>query len=365
MAEYTPFDSACMTRALALAAEARLSAHPNPMVGCVIARDGKVLGEGYHVRAGEPHAEINALREAGDVGSATVYVTLEPCNHHGRTGPCADALVRAGVSEVVFSMRDPNPAVQGDGRARLRAAGIRVREGLMAAEAEQLNRGFISRVTRGRPWVRIKVAASLDGATAMRSGASQWITGPEARADVHHLRAESGAILTGIGTVLADDPSLTVRDVAHDHGDRQPLRAIVDSSLRMPLSARLLCLAGDTVVYCVKDGNRAALEGEGAQVCRLDGEGSRVALDAVLADLGRRNINDLLVEAGPVLAGSLLAAGLVDEFVIYQAPHIMGSETRRMFETPHWQELSDRVTLDIVDSRQVGVDTRLTARIRR
>jgi diaminohydroxyphosphoribosylaminopyrimidine deaminase/5-amino-6-(5-phosphoribosylamino)uracil reductase len=365
MSDFSKFDRACMSRALELAAQGAWTARPNPMVGCVIARDGVVLGEGHHVRAGEAHAEINALGKAGDASGATAYVTLEPCNHHGRTEPCTEALVAAGIAAVVFAMRDPNPGVDGGGRDRLREAGIVVREGLMADEARELNAGFVSRVTRGRPWVRVKVAASLDGATAMRSGASQWITGPEARADVHRLRAASGAVLTGIGTVVADDPSLTARDVPTATGWEQPLRAIVDTNLRMPLSARMLCLPGKTVVYCLQDENREALESEGAEVVRIGGNGPRVALDKVLEDLARREINDLLVEAGPVLAGSLLVAGLVDELVIYQAPHIMGSETRRMFATPGWQELSDRLELQVLDSRPVGADTRLTARIRK
>ncbi|MDX1516946.1 MAG: bifunctional diaminohydroxyphosphoribosylaminopyrimidine deaminase/5-amino-6-(5-phosphoribosylamino)uracil reductase RibD [Woeseiaceae bacterium] len=361
MPEFTATDGAMMARALMLARRGRFTAHPNPMVGCVIARDGAVIGEGWHERDGRAHAEVNALRNAADAAGATVYVSLEPCAHHGRTPPCADALIDAGVARVVCAMQDPFPAVQGDGIARLKRAGIDVATGLLEAEAEQLNRGYLKRLRTGRPFVRAKLATSLDGAVAMRGGESQWITGPEARADVQRLRAESGAVLSGIGTVLADDPSFTVRDASLATGGRQPLRAIVDSRLRMPLSSRMLCQDGNTVVYCSEDGRRAALEEAGAEVVQVASDGDHVSLPDVLDDLGSRAINLLLVEAGPVLAGSLLAQRLVDELVIYQAPHIMGSETTSMFRTPAWQSLNDRRAVTITDVRRVGADTRLTA----
>ena len=364
MSGFSASDSTYMARAFRLAARGANTAHPNPMVGCVLVRDGKLIGEGWHALAGEAHAEINALEAAGDAAGATVYVTLEPCAHHGKTPPCVAALIEAGVAEVVCAMQDPFDGVGGRGFAALEEAGIKTRIGLMAAEAEQLNAGFLRRVRRGRPFVRVKIAASLDGAIAMQNGQSQWITGPAARADVQRLRARAGAIMTGIGTVLADDPSFNVRDASIDMAGRQPLRVVLDSNLRMPLSSGMLCLPGKTIIYCVDDAGRVALEEAGAEVVKTQGDESSVDLGAVLDDLGRREINDLLVEAGPGIAGSLLAAGMVDELVIYQAPHIMGSETVAMFNTPAWIELADRKSLEITDVRRVGADTRITATIK-
>jgi diaminohydroxyphosphoribosylaminopyrimidine deaminase/5-amino-6-(5-phosphoribosylamino)uracil reductase len=363
MPEFTASDSKYMARALQLAAKGRYTARPNPMVGCVIVRDGDIIGSGWHRRAGAAHAEINALANAGNAKGATVYVTLEPCAHHGRTPPCIDALIAAGVTKVVVAMQDPFAAVDGRGMARLVDAGIEVRHGLMAEAAERLNRGFVSRVRRGRPFVRVKIAASLDGAVAMLSGESQWITGREARADVQRIRAAAGAVLTGIGTVLADDPSLNVRDASIDNDGMQPLRVVVDSDLRMPLSAGMLCLPGTTLIYCVNDSDRADLEQAGAEIRCLVSPDERVPLTGVLADLGERGINELLVEAGPELTGSLLAKRLVDELVIYQAPHIMGSETVPMFRTAAWTALADRRDLVVTDVRRVGIDTRITATV--
>jgi diaminohydroxyphosphoribosylaminopyrimidine deaminase/5-amino-6-(5-phosphoribosylamino)uracil reductase len=361
---FTAADSAHMAHALQLAARARYTAHPNPMVGCVIVNDGEVVGEGWHEKAGEAHAEINALRAAGDrAAGATVYVSLEPCAHQGKTPPCADALVAAGVTKVVAAMEDPFNGVSGRGLERLREAGIAVEVGLMRDAAATLNTGFISRVQRGRPFVRLKVAASLDGATAMDSGESQWITGSAARHDVQRLRAASGAVMTGIGTVLTDDPSLNVRDEAIDTGGRQPLRVVLDSRLSMPSDARILTLAGNTLVCCVAGQDGAALEEAGAEVQVFGAHGDGVSVFEVLAALGEREINDVLVEAGPRLAGYLVEKELVDELVIYLAPHIMGSETRRMFATPHWHALADRAALQITDVRRVGDDMRLTARL--
>ena len=355
-------DSAHMARALQLAAQGRYGAHPNPMVGCVIVRDGAVVGEGWHEKAGEPHAEINALRAAGEAArGATVYVSLEPCAHHVKTPPCADALVEAGVSKVVAAMEDPFSDVAGRGLQRVDEAGIAVEVGLMRAAAESLNAGFISRVQRGRPRVRLKVAASLDGGTAMRSGESQWITGAAARRDVHRLRAASGAVMTGIGTVLADDPSLNVRDI--ESPDRQPLRVVIDSRLRMSPEARMLGLPGDTLVCCTPGCDGALLERAGAQVQEFGAHGDGVNVFEVLAALAEREVNDVLVEAGPRLAGYLVEKELVDELVIYLAPHIMGSETRSMFDTPHWLALADRKAVDITDLRRVGDDMRITARL--
>ncbi len=357
-------DSAHMARALRLATRGRYAAHPNPMVGCVLVNDGEVVGEGWHEQAGEPHAEINALRVAGDrARGATAYVSLEPCAHEGKTPPCADALIDAGVARVVAAMEDPFGDVAGRGLERLREAGVETQIGLMQPAAEALIRGFVSRVTRGRPFVRLKVAASLDGATAMRGGESQWITGAEARADVQRLRASSGAVMTGIGTVLADDPSLDVRDDSLDTRGRQPLRVVLDSRLRMPPTARMLALPGTTLVCCAGACRSTELERAGTEVRRFGAHGDVVNVFEVLAALAEREINDVLVEAGRRVAGYLLEKGLLDELVIYQSPHIMGSETRGMFETPHWSALADRKSLEITDVRRIGGDTRITARI--
>jgi diaminohydroxyphosphoribosylaminopyrimidine deaminase/5-amino-6-(5-phosphoribosylamino)uracil reductase len=364
MAEFSAADSAFMARALRLAERGLYSAHPNPMVGCVLVRDGAIVGEGWHERAGDAHAEINALRVAGEKArGATAYLTLEPCSHQGKTPPCAPALVAAGLRAVVYAMQDPFPEVSGNGRAVLEAAGIEVRSGLMQAAARALNAGFVSRIRRGRPFVRLKVASSLDGAIAMTSGESQWITGPAARADVQRLRARSGAILTGIGTVLADDPALNVRLEPLRDRDRQPIRAVLDSRLRMPLSAGMLAMPGQTILYCTDDAKQQPLLEAGARVVRVARAADAVDAEKVLADLAAREVNDLLVEAGPTVSGHLLSRGLVDELVIYQAPHIMGSETQTMFRTPGWTQLSDRLALDIVDMRRVGDDIRITARI--
>jgi diaminohydroxyphosphoribosylaminopyrimidine deaminase/5-amino-6-(5-phosphoribosylamino)uracil reductase len=361
MASFAAEDHEFMARALRLARRGIYTAHPNPRVGCVLVHDGAVVGEGWHRQTGEVHAEINAIESAGDAArGSTAYVTLEPCSHHGKTPPCSDALIDAGVAKVVYAMADPNPEVSGS--AVLESAGLAVIGGVMESQASELNRGFVSRMNRGRPFVRLKIAASLDGRTAMASGESQWITGPESRADVQRLRAESGAILTGVGTVIDDDPSLTVRDESIDTGGRQPLRAVVDSGLRMSPNSTMLKLDGDTLVFCCNDSNREALESAGAEVVMLPTGGDRVDLSAVLANLGSRNVNDVLAECGPTLAGALLEARLVDELVIYQAAHIMGSETRGLAVTPGWQKLKERLPLEITDIRKTGRDIRITAR---
>ena len=349
-----------MALAMQLAERGRYTAHPNPRVGCVLVKSDKIVGLGWHTRTGDSHAEVNALADAsGNAKGATAFVTLEPCSHVGKTPPCCDALIAAGVSKVICAMRDPNPKVSGRGLEALRQAGISVSSGLMEAQAEHINRGYLSRMRFGRPFVRLKMAASLDGATAMRDGQSQWITGKDARADVQRLRAESGAILTGIGTVVADDPSLTVRDAGLTNV--QPTRIVVDSKLRMPPSACMLALDGATVIYCAVDSGRLRLEAAGATVHKYPGDNGQVHLTRVIESLAQHGINDVLVEAGPVLAGAFMEQRLVDELVIYQAPHIMGSETRGMFLTPHWKELSDRAELTITDVRQIGNDTRITA----
>jgi diaminohydroxyphosphoribosylaminopyrimidine deaminase/5-amino-6-(5-phosphoribosylamino)uracil reductase len=291
-------------------------------------------------------------------------VTLEPCAHVGKTPPCAQALIDAGVENVIAAIRDPNPNVSGQGCTLLQQAGVNVHVGLLGDAAETLNAGFLSRVRHGRPFVRLKIAASLDGRTAMASGESKWITGAASRRDVQLLRAASGAVLSGINTVLADDPSLTVRESNQGSDIMQPLRVIVDSTLRMPPSARMLSLTGETLIFCIADENRPPLEDHGAEVVMLRAQDGRPDLAVVLDTLGSREINDVLVEAGPTLAGSILAQGLVDELVIYQAPHIMGSETRGMVTTPMWQALNERLDLEILDTRRIGDDMRITAKPR-
>jgi len=351
-----------MARALRLAERGRYTAHPNPLVGCVLVKDGEVVGEGFHARTGEGHAEVNALLAAGnDACGSTAYVTLEPCAHHGRTPPCAEALIAAGVSSVIVAMQDPGKDVSGRGFAMLADAGIEVQTGLMASVAASLNRGFLKRVTDHRPLLRLKLASSMDGAIAMSDGESQWITSPESRRDVQRLRARSGAVMTGIGTVLSDDPSLNVRAAEIDTGGLQPIRVVLDSRLRMPPTAKMLSLTGTTLVCCSGDRDANALQKSNAEVMAFAGTEGRVEVESVLLELGRRGVNELLVEAGPELAGHLLERDLVDELVIYQAPHIMGSQTLGLATTPSWLLLSDRRELIITDVRRIGRDTRITA----
>ena len=356
----TPADEAFMARALELAERGLNSTMPNPRVGCVLVREGAVVGEGWHERAGEPHAEIVALQAAGAAAEgATAYVTLEPCCHHGRTPPCTDALIRARVARVVAAMKDPNPLVSGAGLAQLAAAGIAVQSGLLEERARELNIGFVSRMQRGRPWVRLKVAASLDGRTALANGASQWITGPEARADGQAWRARACAILTGIGTVRADDPRLTVREVKIP---RQPLRIVLDSRLAIDPKAQVLA-GGALVVAAQPDpARRQALEAQGNEVLLLPGADGRVDLSALVRELGARAVNELHVEAGPVLNGAFLRAGLVDELLIYLAPSLLGHTARGMFELPPLAALAERHALDLRDVRRVGEDLRILAR---
>ena len=345
-----------MARALQLAARGLFTTSPNPRVGCVIAKDGHVVGEGWHERAGTLHAEVHALKAAGKAArGATVYVTLEPCSHHGRTPPCAEALVTAGVARVVAAMRDPNPLVAGGGIQMLTLAGIRADVGLMEAEARALNPGFVSRMTRGRPWVRLKTAATLDGKTALANGASQWITGEAARADVQRLRARACAVLTGSGTVLVDNPRMNVRDL--DIG-RQPLRVIVDSGLRTPADAAIL----PALVAChhADPHSRAALERAGAEVIELPGAEGRVDLAALLTLLAQRGVNELHVEAGAALNGALLAAGWIDEWVSYMAPMAVGDDARGLFAQPPLAMLADAARFRLADVRQIGGDLRLT-----
>ena len=351
-----------MARALRLAEQALYTTSPNPRVGCLIVRHGEVAGEGWHQRAGEPHAEVHALRAAGAAArGATAYVTLEPCSHFGRPPPCADALIEAGVARVVVAMEDPNPLVAGRGIERLRAAGIVVDCGVLEDPARELNIGFVSRMRRGRPWLRLKLAASLDGKTALSNGASQWITGPAARQDGHRWRARACAILSGIGTIAADDPQLNVREVA---SDRQPLKVVVDSQLQLSPEARLFGDGKVLLVGAIDSKDRAAaLRDKGAEVLCLPDASGRVDLTALLTELGRRGINELHVEGGYRLSGALLAAGLVDELLLYLAPCLLGDDARGMFGLPPLQSLSEKHGLAIRDMRMVGTDLRLLARL--
>lgn len=351
-----------MARALELAQLGLYTATPNPRVGCVIVRGAEVVGEGWHEKAGAPHAEVNALRAAGaSARGATAYVTLEPCVHQGRTPPCCGALIDAGIVRVVAAMRDPNPQVAGRGLRTLEAAGIATECGVLEDEARELNIGFVSRMTRGRPWVRMKLAASLDGRTALLNGRSQWITGAAARSDGHRWRARACAVLTGIGTVKDDDPLLNVREV---ETPRQPLRIVVDSRLETPLNAKILAGGGTLVVGAHADSKRVgALETAGAQVLMLPNTAGKVALEALMRELARREINELHVEAGFKLNGSLLQEGCVDELVVYLAPHLLGDAARGMFNLPELQNLDGRRRLEFRDMRMIAGDIRITARV--
>lgn len=349
-----------MAQALRLAELGLNTTSPNPRVGCVLVKEGRLLGSGWHRKAGEPHAEVYALRGAGDSSrGATAYVTLEPCSHFGRTPPCSDALIDAGVARVVVAMQDPNPQVAGNGIAKLRAAGIEVECGLMEEAARHLNAGFVARMTRGRPLVRSKIGMSLDGRTALANGVSQWITGADARRDVQHWRARSCAVLTGINTILADDAQLNVREIPCE---RQPLRVVVDSRLRMPLAARIL---PGVLIYCaVRDEQKMArLQASGAMVVVLPGENCQVDLSAMLQDLAVRGCNEVLVEAGAILNGALLKAGLVDELLLYLAPQLLGDMARGMAVLGELTELSQRVDLAFQDVRQIGGDLRIMAKV--
>ncbi|MCF6338770.1 MAG: bifunctional diaminohydroxyphosphoribosylaminopyrimidine deaminase/5-amino-6-(5-phosphoribosylamino)uracil reductase RibD [Gammaproteobacteria bacterium] len=352
-------DRRFMSRAVQLAERGLFTTDPNPRVGCVLVKNGAVVGEGWHQRAGEAHAEINALQIASDQAKgATVYITLEPCCHHGRTPPCSDALIAAGVSRVVVAMEDPNPQVAGQGLAQLQKAGIQTHYGVLQTQSERVNPGFIKRMRTGRPFVRGKMAMSLDGRTAMASGESQWITGEAARRDVHRLRARSAAIITGIGTVLTDDPSLTAR---LDDDVEQPLRVVLDSHLQMPPTAKMLSLSGRTLVLTVSTDTQkaAALRNAGAKVEVVASINGRPDLSAVLDCLTCLEINEVLVEAGATLSGAFLQAGLFDELVVYMAPLLMGSEARGLLDLPGVEKMSQTTKLKIVDMRAVGSDWKM------
>ena len=360
--DFSADDYRLMSHALQLARRGITSTHPNPRVGCILVKNGHIIGEGWHEKAGLAHAEIMALQNADEqVHGAIAYVTLEPCSHYGRTPPCADTLIESGVSEVVIAMQDPNPLVAGKGIDKLEQAGIRVRTGLLQQQAKELNRGFVRRMQHRRPWVTVKLGASLDGRTAMRNGESQWITGPQARADVQKLRAASSAILTGSGTVLADDPSLTVR---LEGTTRQPLRVVLDSHLSIPDSAKIFQDGHPLLIATATNENDdrfQQLKERGIDIRSFPGLEGRVDPSLLLECLAEDyTCNEVLVEAGAVACGSLLANKLVDEIVLYMAPVVMGSAARGLFDLPGLDTMAQRISLSVKDVRAVGQDWRFT-----
>ncbi len=348
-----------MARALQLATRGRYTTDPNPRVGCVLVKEGVIIGEGWHVQAGCAHAEVVALQSVTEAQGATAYVTLEPCSHQGKTPPCCEALIRAGIRRVVAAMQDPNPLVAGRGFSRLEQAGIEVTVGVLQVEAHALNRGFIKRMTEQRPFVRSKLAMSLDGRTALASGESQWITSASARADVHRLRAESSAILTGIHTVLADDPALNARV---DFDVVQPMRVVLDSQLQMPLTAQMASLPGRSLILTGSEDylKQEALRAVGFEVYLLPLKKGRLDLHAVMCFLATQHVNEVWVEAGATLNGALLAAGLIDELVVYMAASVLGDQGRGLFQLPEVLTMADKKRFKWHDVRQVGEDLRLT-----
>jgi diaminohydroxyphosphoribosylaminopyrimidine deaminase / 5-amino-6-(5-phosphoribosylamino)uracil reductase len=354
-------DHGFMSRALQLAQQGLYTTDPNPRVGCVLVRDGEIVGEGWHRKAGEPHAEVSALAQAGDKAQgATAYVTLEPCSHHGRTPPCADALINADISCVVIAATDPNPLVNGQGMARLQAAGIEVKTGLLSAEAGELNAGFIKRMQTGLPLVRVKLGMSLDGRTALANGVSQWITSEDSRVDVQHWRARSSAIMTGVRTILADDPQLNVRASFIGMLGRQPLRVICDTHLRTPAAACVVQNPG-TLIYTASDSKLCAQ----AEVVKVPAGEHGVDLHAVLSDLARRGCNEIMVEAGATLSGRLFERGLVDELLVYVAPVLLGPDARSLLQLPGIESMRDRIELTLLDMQSIGPDVRLRYRVRK
>ena len=361
--KFSPFDHECMARALSLAGNGLFSTQPNPRVGCVVAKDGQMLGSGWHSVAGGPHAEVLALQEAGSgARGATAYVTLEPCNHHGRTPPCVEALLEAGVSRVVVAIEDPNKRVKGAGLQRLKEAGVEVESGLMAAAAEELNVGFFKRMRHGRPWVRVKLACSLDGRTALQNGNSAWISSDNSRKDVQAWRARSSAIMTGIGTVLSDNPELTARI---DDPPLRPLRLIVDTHWRTPVGSKVLD-SPDTAVVAGSDRVKipAALKEKGVGLIALPERDGRVDLEVLINELSAFEINELQVEAGATLCGALLKLGLVDEFLLYQAPILLGEGGPGLFSLGVLESIEDRTHLELLESTRMGEDFRFRFRPR-
>ncbi len=374
MMDKSPFsvnDHQAMARAIQLAKKGLYTTHPNPRVGCVITQQDQIIAEGWHERAGQPHAEINALHQLSQqqTKGATAYVTLEPCAHTGKTPPCAQALIKAGIRRVIVAMQDPNPLVSGKGLQQLREAGIETASGLMESSARELNPGFIKRMEQGLPWVSVKLAMSLDGRTAMASGESQWITSEDARKDVQFLRAKSAAILTGQGTILADNPSLNVRleakDLNIEDDIRQPLRVVLDPELKMSPDSLMLSLEGETLIITSSNepSRTQALEKQGAEVMTLPSSLSSILpLREVLKILEKKEINDIHVEAGATLCGALIQEGLVDELVIYMAPHLMGSNACGLLNLPGLEQMQDKIHLEIKDIRAIGSDWRIIAR---
>ncbi len=361
MTNFTPDDHQYMAQALRLAKLGLYSTMPNPRVGCVIVKNNQVVGEGAHLKAGTPHAEIHALTQAGEqAAGATAYVTLEPCSHHGKTPPCAEALINAAVAKVIIAMEDPNPLVAGKGIAALQAAGIEVNSGLMQQQAQVLNPGFISRMVNRRPYVRSKIAASLDGKTALANGVSQWITGAAARKDVQHWRAQSCAILTGIGTILKDNPSLTIRDLPIE---RQPISVVVDSDLRIPLSAKILQNPSVLIAFARDPDNKAnALAERGVSLLSIPGDDGHVCLNSLLSHLASNEVNEVMVEGGELLNGSLMRLKMIDELIIYYAPKLMGGDSKNMFAFSSLQTMEDAVPINVTDIRMFGDDIRILAR---
>ena len=356
---FTAADHTYMAQALRLAERGLHTTTPNPRVGAVIVKDDVVIGSGWHERAGQAHAEVHAFQQAGEQArGATLYVTLEPCSHHGRTPPCVDAVIAAGISRVVVAMPDPNPKVSG--LPLLQSKGIVVESGLMLAQARELNLGFTSRMERNRPWVRSKIASSLDGKTALANGISQWITAEPSRHDVQRWRARSCAILTGINTVLADNPQMNVREIEIG---RQPLRVIVDSQLRTPASARILQGGALIVCHLINDARANALREAGAEVVAIPGKDQKVDLAALMTELAKREINELHVEAGATLNGALLKQNLIDELLLYMAPTLLGGEARGLFSHPVLTQMSERIALELQDVTQIGKDIRIRARL--
>ena len=357
-----------MAQAIKLAKKGWYTTYPNPRVGSVIVKNGKIIGEGFHRKAGELHAERNALANCcEDPVGAIAYVTLEPCCHHGKTPPCTDGLIEAGVAEVVVAMQDPNPLVAGQGIEKLEKAGITVRSGLLEQQAVALNRGFIKRMSEKRPFVRCKLACSVDGRTAMASGESVWISSEHSRRDVQFLRAESSAIITGVGTVLADDPSLNVRlnsqDLSQDADLEvlQPLRVILDANLQTPVDAKILSVPGEVIIFCSDQAiaEAAKYSQQNVSVMTVASKGEQLDLEQVLQVLAEKQVNDVLLETGAILAGSAIQLGLVDELIVYQAPHLMGHEARSLVNLPGLETMSDRVSLELIDQRRIGSDTKI------
>lgn len=361
MTSFSAEDYQHMAQALRLAEQGLYTTMPNPRVGCVIVKDGQIIGEGAHLKAGEPHAELYALRQAGAAAKGgTAYVTLEPCSHTGRTPPCSQALIDAGVVNVIAAMQDPNPKVAGSGLAHLQAHGITVASGLLQAQAEALNPGFIARMTRQQPFVRSKIAASLDGKTALSNGISQWITGEAARLDVQHWRARSCAILTGVGTVLADNPSMTVREI---EVSRQPLKVVVDSQLQTPPNAKILQNGNTLIAFANRNPEKeAALLDAGAELLLIPSAQQNVCLTTLLSHLASREINEVFVEAGQCLNGALLAQQRIDELVLFYAPMLIGGDARNLFAMPALTAMQQAIHLNVLDVRQVGADIRVRAK---